>query len=329
MITIKEIASLANVSGATVSRVLNSSGYVSEDVRSRVLKIIEEHHYIPSEHAKSLRTKQTKVIGVIIPKLSTESASRVVDGINEELAAHGYQIILAASNLDPQKEIEFLKLLRSRQVEGIILNATNVDPSLVKEIKRINIPFVAVGQKFADESYIVYDNYNAAKELTLYLIKQGHENVAFIGVNEKDEAVGSLRKQGYKDAMKENKLHVETGLMKEALFGIQPGFNAMQSIMENAVTKPTALLAVTDRLAVGAMRYLKKAGYSIPTDVAVAGIGASEISENVDPALTTIDFKNEEAGRQAAKLILNKIRTKDNTTKKIVLGYRLLIRDSV
>lgn len=329
MITIKEIASLANVSGATVSRVLNNSGYVSEEVRSKVLKIIEEYHYIPSEHAKSLRTKQTKVIGVIIPKLSTESGSRVVDGINEELAAHGYQIILTASNLDPKKEVELLKLLRSKQVEGIILNATNVDTSLTQEVKRINIPFVVVGQKFAEESYVVYDNYNASKELTLYLIKKGHKNIAFIGVNEKDEAVGILRKQGYQDAMNESRLSLESGLIKEASFGIQPGFDAMQSILQHSNVKPTAVLAVTDRLAVGAMRYLKKEGYSIPKDIAVAGIGASEISENVDPPLTTVDFKNEEAGREAAKLILNKIRTKDHTIQKIVLGYRLLIRDSV
>src|SRR5690606_35553402 len=121
MVTIKEIAEMAGVSRTTVSRVLNNSGYVSEDARKRVEKVIEETGYVPSEQAKSLRTKKTKVIGVILPTIQTETPSRIVTGVGKELSKNGYQILLANTNLDKQKEVDYLDLLRLRQVDGIIL----------------------------------------------------------------------------------------------------------------------------------------------------------------------------------------------------------------
>src|SRR4051794_22260656 len=114
MITINEIAQRANVSRTTVSRVINNSGYVSEEVKRRVSKVIEETGYVPSENAKSLRTKKTKVIGVILPKISTDTSSRLVKGLDEIFAKEGYQILLANTNLVPEKEIEYLRLLKSR-----------------------------------------------------------------------------------------------------------------------------------------------------------------------------------------------------------------------
>lgn len=329
MITIKEIAKLANVSGATVSRVINQSDYVSDEVRERVMKIVEEHQYIPSEHAKALRTKQSKVIGVILPKISTETASRVVNGINDILAAAGYQIILATSDLELLNEIKFIKLFQSRQVDGIILNATNTDTELLDEVKKLTIPFVAIGQKFPNESFVIYNDYEVAKGLTTYLINKGHKKIAFIGVDEKDRAVGYDRKKGYLDTMKDFSLSIDENWMKTGSFDMQFGDEAIDSIMNSSLSKPTAVFAVTDRLAIGAMRYLKKNNYSIPQDIAVVGIGASELSEFVEPSLTTVDFNNEEAGREAAQLIINKIQNKDYQNKKIILNYRLIERDSV
>ncbi|WP_416150004.1 LacI family DNA-binding transcriptional regulator [Salipaludibacillus sp. HK11] len=329
MITIKEIAKLANVSGATVSRVINNAEYVSDEVREKVMKIVDEHQYVPSEHAKALRTKQSKVIGVILPKISTETASRIVNGINETLASSGYQIILATSDLNLLNEIKFLKLFKSRQVEGIILNATNTSTELLEEVKKLTIPFVAIGQKFPDESFVTYHNYEVAKGLTSYLINKGHKKIAFIGVDEKDVAVGYERKKGYLDTMKEFSLPIDENWIKTGSFDMTFGDEAMKSIMNHSLSKPTAVFAVTDRLAIGAMRYLKKNNYSIPKDLAIVGIGASELGEFVEPSLTTVDFNNEEAGREAAQLIINKIKNKNIENNKIILNYRLIERDSV
>ncbi|MDQ0163170.1 LacI family DNA-binding transcriptional regulator [Aeribacillus alveayuensis] len=329
MPTIKDIAEMANVSRTTVSRVLNNSGYVSDEVRKRILKIIEETGYVPSEHAKSLRTKKTKAIGVILPKISTETSSRLVSGIDEVLAEKGYQILLANTNLNKEKEIEFINLLKSRQVDGIILTATNINDELINEIKRVSMPFVVIGQEIPGVSNVLYDDYHAARAIISLFIEKGHQKIAFIGVDESDRAVGYWRKKGYLDVMKEHGYSVEPEWVQKGIFDIQSGYDAMKRIMEQSKIRPTATFAVTDRLAIGAMQYLKEKGYAIPADMALAGIGASEISHYVSPSLTTVDYLNEEAGKAAAKLILDKILKNDSSIKKITLNYRLLIRDSV
>ncbi|MDC3412699.1 LacI family transcriptional regulator [Aquibacillus sp. 3ASR75-11] len=329
MATIKEIADMANVSRTTVSRVLNDSGYVSKDVRQRIMKVIEETGYVPSEHAKSLRTKKTKVIGVILPKISTETSSRLVAGIDDILSEKGYQILLANTNLDQEKELEFIKLLKVRQVDGIILTATNVNERLVQQINKTDIPLIVIGQEVDSVSNVLYDDYHAARAVVSLFIQKGHEAISFIGVDESDVAVGHLRKKGYIDEMTQHGLTVEDTWIQKGIFDIESGYEAMKKIIETSTHTPTAIFAVTDRLAVGAINYLKEKGYQIPEDMAIAGIGASEISQYVNPPLTTVDYQNEAAGKAAAKLLIESIETNKKEPKKITLDYRLLVRDSV
>ncbi|MCM3766753.1 LacI family DNA-binding transcriptional regulator [Neobacillus niacini] len=329
MLTIKEIAERANVSRTTVSRVLNNSGYVSEEAKRRVLKVIEETGYIPSENAKSLRTKKTKVIGVILPKISTETSSRLVKGIDEILAKGGYQILLANTNLKPEKEIEYLKLLKSRHVDGIILSATNVNRSLIEEIYQLKIPFVTVGQYISGLANVVFDDYQAAKDMVQLLIKKGHKRIAFIGVDESDRAVGYLRKNGYYDAMKEAGLPVEDSWVQKGVFNSESGYESMKEIIEISDNRPTAVAAVTDRLAIGAMQFIQQMGLSIPEDMAFAGMGASELSRYITPSLTTIDFSMEDAGREAAALLLEQISREMNQEEIRTINYRLLERASI
>ncbi|MGV2623166.1 LacI family DNA-binding transcriptional regulator [Halobacillus sp. ACCC02827] len=329
MTTINDIAQMANVSRTTVSRALNDSGYVSEEARERIMKIVEETGYIPSQSAKSLRTKRSGVIGVILPRLSTETSTRVVNGINEILSKEGFQILLTNTELDEKKEIEYIRLLKSRNVDGIILLATNVNDALIQAIQDTDVPFLAIGQELPGVTSIVYDDYHAAGDVTNMLIQKGHEQIAFIGVGEDDPAVGRVRKQAYRDRMKENGLTIKEDWVTEGDFSVESGYEAMKRILRaSKETKPTAVFAVTDRMAIGAMEYLKEQGYSIPEDMAVAGIGASMMSKHVTPSLTTVDYFNKEAGRKAASVLLQKLK-KENLNKKMELTYRLIVRDSV
>lgn len=328
MITIKEIAKRANVSSSTVSRFLNN-GYVSNEVRERLAKIIEETGYVPSEQAKSLRTKQTKVIGVVLPRLSTETSSRMVNTLNDALAEAGYQMILTNTNLEQKREVENLRLLKSRQVDGIILLATNINTALINEINQLKIPFLAVGQDIPGVSSIINDDFQAAKDITTYLIDKGHQRIGFIGVTEEDHAVGYLRKQGYLTALKENGLPLHSEWMETAQFDFQSGYQAMKHIETADQMMPTAIFAVTDKLAIGAMQYLKEKHYIIPDDIAVVGTGHSVIGKYIEPALTTIDFLNEQTGREAAKMILDKIQQSTLTENKKTMTYRLIKRNSV
>lgn len=328
MVTIKDIAEMAGVSRTTVSRVLNSSGYVSEDAKKRVEKVIEETGYVPSESAKSLRTKKTKVIGVILPTIQTETPSRIVTGLGRELSKHGYQILLANTDHNVEKEFEYLDLLKIRQVDGIVLIATNTEPGLIQKIKELGIPVVMIGQEAEGVMYVTYDDYHAARELTRLFIQKGHKKLAFIGVDETDRAVGFLRKKGFYDEMASRGLTIEKEWVQQGIFDIESGHEAMERIMNNSIEKPTATLAVTDRLAIGAMYYLKKQGIKIPDDMAIAGIGASEMSQYMNPPLTTVDYQNEKAGEQAARQILASIDI-EPYQEEIILNYRLIIRDSV
>ncbi len=328
LLTIKEIAEMAKVSRSTVSRALNNSGYVSEDARERINKVIEETGYAPSEQAKSLRTKKTKVIGVILPTIQTETSSKIVAGIDKELSKQGYQILLANTQLDKEKEIEYLDLLKARQVDGIILVATNTAPALVKKATDLTIPIVIIGQEIEGLISVMYNDYDASRELTSYLISKGHQRIAFIGVDESDRAVGLLRKQGFVDEMKANNLPINPVWIQKGIFDIDSGRQSMQRILTETDNTPTATFAVTDRLAIGAISYLKEKGVQVPDQMAIASIGASEISQYVDPPLTTVDYQNEAAGKEAAVQLLTTITAK-NSIKKIMLNYRLIIRDSV
>lgn len=329
MATINEIAKMAEVSRSTVSRVLNDSGYVSTEARERVEKVISDTGYRPSEHAKSLRTKKTKVIGVIVPTIRTETTSRLVAGMDNELSAIGYQILLANTNLDKLKEIEYVQLLKVRQVDGIILVATNVNKELVKQLKKLEVPIVVIGQEIDGFSNILYNDYQAARDITEYLIEKGHKRISFIGVDESDRAVGYLRKKAFLNVMEEQDLPIEQTWISKGIFNIHSGYLSMEQILTTSKQLPTALFAVTDRLALGAMQYLKEKGYRVPEDMAIIGIGASEVSEHVTPPLTTMDYQNEVAGQEAAKLMLDQLSKKEHVCKKKLLSYRLLKRGSV
>ncbi|AKG74598.1 LacI family DNA-binding transcriptional regulator [Salinicoccus halodurans] len=331
MRTIKDIAKLAGVSRTTVSRVLNNSGYISEKSRKKVMDVIEETGYVPSQHAKSLRTKQTKIIGVILPKISTDTSSRTVDGMNEVFGEKGYQILLTSTNLDKEKEIEHLRLLQNRQVDGIILLATNTDEDLVEEIRKSKVPVVVIGQEVAGDSEIpsvIFDDYGASASLMETLIDNGYRKIGYIGVESSDRAVGVLRKQAYIDAMEKHNLEIGETWIQTGDFSIDSGYEAARRIFEGS-RNVDAVFAATDRMGIGAFKYLRKERLSIPEDVAVVGIGSSETSRFIDPAMTTVEYEFEEAGRTGAEILLDILNGEANVPVKKLLDFKLVSRDSL
>lgn len=329
MITINDIAKLANVSRSTVSRYLNANGYVGKEAAERIRKVIEETGYIPSQSAQSLRTKRTGVIGIILPKISTETASRLVGGINEVLKQQEYQMLLADTSLDKEKEIEYLRLLQSRNVDGIILLGTNKSEQLVKGIKDAKVPVIVLGQDIPDVTSVIHRDYEATKEMLTYIIEKGNKKIGFIGINESDPAVGYQRKQAYLDTMVEYQLAIKEDWLQVGDFSIESGYAAMEQMWRKDKAKELeAVFAVTDRMAVGAIQFLKEKGVKIPEDMAVGTTGASTLSKYMEPSLTTIDFLNEEAGKLAANLLLAKMGG-EKVKEKNYHHYRLLKRNSV
>ncbi len=327
MTTINDIAKLAGVSRSTVSRFLNKSGYVSEEAKENIKAVIEETGYMPSQSAKSLRTNKTSVIGVILPKISTETASRVMSGINRELEKYDYQPLLADTGLDKEKELRYLALLQSRNVDGIIVLGTNTDDKMAEAIKRLRIPVIVVGQEFDEIPCIVYPDYEATCEAIEYMIEKGRRKIGFIGVPESDPAVGIVRKKAYVDTLMKHQLMLDKKHVQIGDFSIQSGYNAMQRIWKDS-EEIDSVFVVTDRMAVGAVKFLKEKNIVIPEQFAIATTGASSLAEYIDPSLTTVDFLNEQAGEKAATLIMQLI-SGEKVNEKLVHTYRLLKRNSV
>ncbi|ENH96655.1 LacI family transcriptional regulator [Gracilibacillus halophilus YIM-C55.5] len=329
MTTINDIAKLAGVSRSTVSRYLNSNGYVSEDATQKITKAIEETGYLPSQSAKSLRTKKSGVIGVILPKISTETASRVITGVNKVLQSNHYQMLLTDTSLESEKEIEFIRLLQSRHVDGILLLGTNQEPALIQAIEEANVPIIVLGQEIAETISVTYPDYEATQTMIEYFIEQHYQRIGFIGVDPSDPAVGQIRKQAYEDTLKKHQLPMNENWVQIGDFSIESGYQAMQTILERSTDEtPDAVFVVTDRMAVGAMQCMKEHQLQIPADIAIATTGASTLSQYIEPSLTTIDFLNEEAGEKATELLLEAINGKC-PQKKLMHNYRLLKRDSV
>ena len=169
---IAEIAQLAGVSRAAVSRYFNN-GYISQEKREAIRKVVEETGYRPSIQAQTLRTKKTKMIGVIVPKVASASIGKIVEGLLSHLEGNGYQTLLAVTQNDPKKELEYLSAFHEKQVDGVILLATILSPEHKRMLKKISVPVVIIGQQLNGYYCVCHDDYHASYDLTKLFLEKG------------------------------------------------------------------------------------------------------------------------------------------------------------
>jgi LacI family sucrose operon transcriptional repressor len=324
---IKDIAKLAGVSPATVSRVMNNNGYVKEEKREAVMKVIKDVDYQPNPIAQSLKNQKSQMLGVIVPKISTETASRVVAGVTEVAKAHDYQVLIANTDLDIEEEINYLKFLSNKSVDGIIMMGTEVTDRHLAVMDKLTVPIVILGQKVKGYTSIIHNDYDASYTVTEYLIKQNHRDIAFIGVDEKDEAVGIVRKKAYLDCLKSYNVQVDDLLMAIGDFDIDTGYQMMQKILKYKT--PTAVLAVTDHLAIGAIHALLDAGLDVPKDVSVVGIGDIKLAEYLNPPLTTVHYTFKTSGKMAAEAVFELMKDPKRQGDTLMTTFELKMRASV
>lgn len=324
---ISDIAKLAGVSPAAVSRYLNN-GYLSREKKAVIAKVIEETGYIPSSHAQTLRTRKTKLIGVIIPKIDSDSISQVVAGISEVLSAEGYQMLLANTENQAEKELTYINTFKQSMVDGIILLGTIRTPKHKSVLKTMDIPFVVLGQLSDYGTSIYHDDYHAAFKLTEYVIKKGHKKIGYLGVTEKDIAVGKNRKQGFFDAMEKYSLPVSDKSIQIGSFHVENGYTNTPLLLEDNPNLD-AIICATDTIALGAIKYLNQHKIQIPEKVAICGFGDSRAASVLSPSLTTIHFYYRECGTEGAKLLLEKLEHPDTPDKSIKLGFELIEHESV
>ena len=324
--SIQKIARLAGVSVATVSRVLNNSDSVKTKNRERVLAAIRESNYQPNLLARQLRTSRSSMILVMVSDIGNPFCADVVKGIEEQAEKNGYRILLCNSGADPQRSRSGLALLSGKMVDGIItMDATSRLPELSTLIGRMPWVQCAEHAESGDISCVGINDHQASGYVVRHLLSQGYRRVALIN-HDLNYKYARFREAGYLDALRQAD-NDYSAIEYASDLSFSAGKAAMDNLLKTA-PRPDAVFAISDTLAAGAMRAIQDAGLSIPCDIAMVGFDGIPLADMVSPQLTTIEQPSADIGRQAVRLLLNKIEHPDSDAERLVLDWRLVVRSS-
>ena len=322
--TISEIARMAGVSSAAVSRYLNN-GSLSEEKREKIGKVIQETNYQPSEYARAMRTKKSRKIGVVVPQLDSESVPRILSGISMVLDKENYNVMLMNSNLSQKKEIRILETFEHSQVDGLILAASVITRRHQQALAKMPFPVVIVGQQSQEYSCVFHNDYQAAYEMMKYLLSTGSKHPAYLGVDCKDKAAGESRRLGVKRALNESGILLENIPLEEVDFTMDDGYKGMERILCRA-TDIDSVFCATDMIAVGAISCLKDHGKRIPEEVKVTGIGHGIVADILTPKLTTVHYHYQTSGMEAARILLEQIHDPEAKRQERMLNYQMMFQ---
>ncbi len=315
---ITEFAQLAGVSKAAVSRYFNG-GYLSAEKKAQIEAAIAQTGYHPSATAQTLRTGQTRQVGVVLPSLGSERCAQMTEGMAPVLEQAGYQLLLLPCAGDHRREAAALELLQQGRVDGLLFIATTFSREHRQILDVLKAPIVLLGQQYPGQSSISHDDLGAAKAMTRLLLNQGRTIPAFIGVTLQDRAAGAARRRGFEEAVREAELTVPQARMLFAQSTMESGFQQARRLFTQPGPRPDCLLCATDAVALGAMEYCRSAGLQIPEDVMVASIGDSRPGRTA--GLTSAHLHDRTAGRRAAALLLEQLQDPKASPRSEVLGF--------
>lgn len=326
-ITISDIAKEAGVSISTVSRVMNNTKAVSDELREKVYRVIEKNNYTPNIHAQSLTTKKTGIIGVIIPDISNSVFGAITKGINSICTGEGYTLMVCESGGEQEREINLLNTLEERQIDGVIFSGIDVDKKIVDVMKEKDYPIVLVQQEANIEGNpfdtVICNNIQAIYDAVKFYHEMGHRRIAYLGGPHYDYSSGRLRLAGYKKAMRELGLDTPNSYMQQVEFSFEGGYEGMKKIYEESRELPTAVVAGGDVIAIGSIQFLNDIGLTIPEDISVIGFDDLEFCTYIKPALSTIRIPYFEEGEKSAEILLDRIKLgkESRKEKENVLWY--------
>lgn len=319
---ITEIAERAGVSSAAVSRYFNN-GYISEKKQEAIRKVVEETGYRPSVQAQALRTKKTRMVGVIVPKAASASIGRIVEGILSVLNQSEYQMLLAVTQNDPKKEVEYLSAFHEKQVDGVILAATVFTAAHKRVLRELSVPVVIVGQYLSGYCCVFHDDYHASYDLTKLFFEKGRKNPGYISAIRQDKAVGEARYKGYCDAVRDMGYAGLAQHVVTAAFTVASGYEKAKELLEKHDTLD-GLICATDTMAAGAMQYLLEHHIEVPKKILVAGQGDSDMVRVTVPPLLTVHYSYEKCGELAVQMLMGLVRHEEGAVKEVKLGYQIV-----
>ncbi|HLE31423.1 MAG TPA: LacI family DNA-binding transcriptional regulator [Bacteroidota bacterium] len=326
--TIKDVAKKAGVSIATVSRVFNNSPLVQEKTKAIVQEAARSFSYIPNPSARSLSTRRTETLGVLLPDLHGEFFSEVIRGMDQTARKHRYHLLISSSHNNKSEIAAALGVMRGR-VDGLIIMSPNIDAHTLNTNLPSSLPLVLLNCSIEDNSFDTFniDNFNGAREAVLHLIGHGHRRIAVIkGTEGNIDARERLR--GYLSALESAGISRAPELEFEGMFTEISGYQAVEPILQLR-PRPSAIFASNDSMAIGAMSALETFGVAVPDDLALAGFDDTPIARFVNPALTTVHVDISNLGVQAVERLLTSVKEEHPRGRtQIVLPTRLVARES-
>ncbi|PTX55195.1 LacI family transcriptional regulator [Melghirimyces profundicolus] len=329
-ITIYDVAREAGVSMATVSRVVNGNPNVKPVTRKKVLDAIERMGYRPNAVARGLASKKTTTVGVVIPDISYAFFAELTRGIEDIAKMYHYNIILCNSDLKKEKELQLTEALLEKQVDGLLFLGGKVTDEHREIFNGTDVPVVLAATR--DEAknarpFVTIDQVKAAKEATDVLIREGHERIGFLGGPLTDPLIGYPRYQGYREALEENGMSLDEDRVRLGNYRYHSGYDAARELLESEQA-PTAIFAVNDEMAVGAIHAVQDLGKRVPEDVSIIGFDNIPLASQVRPLLSTVAVPMYDIGAVAMRLLTKYMNEETIEEDQVVLPYRLELRDS-
>ena len=323
---LSDVAALAGVSPTTVSRVLNNRGYLSENTRTKVHDAMRELGYRPNAIARSLQGQRSQMVGLIFPTVANPFYGEMVYRLESYLAEAGYRVILCNSDDHPEQEKRYLEMLFSNQVDGIILIATVFTPAHEEVLGGLTLPLVVLNQSHPGKSCVYQNNEGALHDITELALKKG-TRPAYIGVHEEDTSAGRMSHRGFLDACHEAGVEVPERAQVVTTSTVDTGYMAAEQILHDYPEVDTIVCA-TDSIAYGTLTCLQEYGHRVPEDIQVTGIGDGDLSQIVNPTLTTVHPYYKTSGIEAAKMLVGLMNDSDTAQRDIRMGYELVVRNS-
>lgn len=320
-VTIQDIANMAGVSKSTVSRYLNN-GYVSKENKEKIKRAIEKTGYQTNFFAKRLKSKKSYLIGVIIPRMDSYTATKTLKGIGERLQTLDYEMFISITNLDLKKELKYIRKFYLQGVDGIIVLASEIIDEHYKLVEELPIPILFVGQEDEKLKHISIDDIKVGQLMGEFIKEKGHKNIVYMGVSERDNAVGVNRKRGFMKAFEGDNYRIN---FVKTDFSFE---NSYKKAKEAILYDPSAIVCATDNIAIGVLRYLQENNIQVPEFISIAGFGGYNVGAAVYPPLTTVYIDYYKLGKKAAESIMDLIDGKDIENKPDI-ELKLIERQSV
>ncbi|MBS0971124.1 MULTISPECIES: DNA-binding transcriptional regulator CytR [Yersiniaceae] len=328
MATMKDVAEMAGVSTATVSRALMNPEKVSAPTRQKVEQAVLAVGYSPHALSRNIKRSESRTILVIVPDISDPFFADVIQGVERTAAENGYLVLIGDCAQQQQEERTFINLIITKQIDGMLLLGSNLPFDASKEEQR-NLPPMVMANEFAPElelPTVHIDNLTAAFEAVHYLHRLGHQRIACIAGPEK-MPLCHYRLQGYIQALRRNNLPVESHYIVRGDFSYEAGAQALGTLM-SLPKPPTAIFCHNDIMAMGALSQAKKLGLRVPYDVSLVGFDDIKLCQYSDPPMTTVAQPRFQLGRQAMLLLLEQLQGHAVQSGSRLLESELVVRGS-